>query len=339
MKLTLHSTGEFLITGVLCAALLPTAAWSQTQPVVRNPLFPGADPHVVVAGKTFWVYPTSGASGRGQFHAFSSTNLVDWQRHGPLHDFKDIRWIEDDGRSSHGAWAPGVAQHNGRFFFYYSVGPQTGTLPSRIGVAVGDNPAGPFRDSGKPLLTGGNGFEAIDPMVFTDPASGKSWFYAGGSAGATLRLFELNGDMIRFEREVAVETPMNFTEGAFMHEREGRYYLSYSHGGWQRSSYSVHYATAPTPTGPWEYRGAILASDVRHKGPGHHSIVRDPRNGDWLIFYHRWNNARGDGPYHGSRQVCVDRLEYDKTGLLKPVAMTDSWTANPQPSPPRNPRK
>jgi len=46
-----------------------------------------------------------------------------------------------------------------------------------------------------------------------------------------------------------------------------------------------------------------------------------------LIFYHRWNNAAGDGPYRGSRQVCVDRLEYDESGLLKPVVMTDAWSA------------
>jgi len=177
---------------------------------------------------------------------------------------------------------------------------------------------------GKPLLTGGEGFEAIDPMVFTDSKSGKSWLYAGGSGGSRLRVFEMNEDMISFAREVAVETPPNFTEGAFLHEREGCYYLSYSHGDWQRSDYSVHYATSTTPVGPWQYRGAILASDSHHKGPGHHAILRDPRNGGWLIFYHRWNDVRGEGPYAGSRQVCVERLEYDEEGCIRPVTMTSA---------------
>jgi hypothetical protein len=39
--------------------------------------------------------------------------------------------------------------------------------------------------SGKPLVTGGNGFEAIDPMVFVDPKTKTPYLYAGGSAGAT----------------------------------------------------------------------------------------------------------------------------------------------------------
>ena len=193
-------------------------------------------------------------------------------------------------------------------------------------MAVGDTPAGPFRDSGKPLLTGGDGFEAIDPMVFTDPKSGTSYFYAGGSAGAKLRVFALNPDLVSFAREIPVETPPQFTEGVFMHHRDGRYYLSYSHGGWQRSSYSVHYATADSPTGPWTYRGAILVSDGKHKGPGHHSFIQSPLTGEWLIVYHRWENQKGDGPYRGFRQVCVDRVEYDKDGLVRPIVMTGEST-------------
>ncbi len=156
-----------------------------------NPIMPGADPHVLVLSNTIWVYPTWNDIRRSQrFFTFSSTNLTDWQRHGPVLDFKDVDWIDDDGQRLHYAWAPSVLAANGKFYLYYSVGPQDPT-PSRIGVAVGDAPAGPFRDSGKPLLTGGNGFEAIDPMVFPDPQSARTYFYAGGSAGAKLRVFEM----------------------------------------------------------------------------------------------------------------------------------------------------
>jgi beta-xylosidase len=130
------------------------------------------------------------------------------------------------------------------------------------------------------LLTGTEGFEAIDPIAFTDPKSGKSYLYAGGSAGAKLRVFELNPDLVSFASETSVETPPLFTEGVFMHRRDRRYYLSYSHGNWQRSSYSVHYATADSPTGPWTYRGAILVSDGKRKGPGHHSFIQSPLKGN-----------------------------------------------------------
>ncbi len=286
-----------------------------------NPVMPGADPHAVAVGDTVWIYPTWSDRRLEGFFAFSSTNLTAWQRHGPVLDLEDVAWIRDDGQERHHAWAPAALEKNGTWFFYYSVGPQNPT-PSRIGVAVGPGPQGPFRDSGKPLLTGGDGFEAIDPMVFTDPRSGTSFLYAGGSAGAKLRVFELNPDMISFAREIAVETPPRFTEAAFMHCRQGRYYLSYSHGGWQHASYSVHYATADGPVGPWRYRGAILASDTTRKGPGHHSFLRRPGTEDWLIVYHRWENQTGDGPYRGRRQICIDRIEYGPDGLIRPIVMT-----------------
>lgn len=286
-----------------------------------NPIMPGADPHAVVLGETVWIYPTWSDGGGERFFAFSSTDLANWRRHGPVLDLKDVVWIEDDGQKRHHAWAPAMLAHGGRYYFYYSVGPQNPT-PSRIGVAVGDTPQGPFRDSGRPLLTGGDGFEAIDPMVFADPKLGTTYLYAGGSAGAKLRVFELAPDLTTISREIPVETPPQFTEGVFMHYNDGGYYLSYSHGSWRHSSYSVHYATAETPTGPWTYRGAILTSDATHKGPGHHSFIRSPLDGRWRIVYHRWENQMGHGPYRGARQICIDVVEHDANGLIHPIAMT-----------------
>lgn len=289
----------------------------------RNPVMAGADPHAIVVENRVWIYPTGGGAGGPQFRSYSSTDFRTWRDHGAGLYFRDVKWIDDDGESRHYAWAPSVAVKNGKYYFYYSVGPQ-GRTPSRIGVAVGTSPSGPFQDSGRVLLTGGNGFEAIDPMVFNDPKSGKSYFYAGGSAGAKLRIFEMKPDMISFAREIPVQTPRLFTEGAFVHYRNGTYYLSYSHGGWRDASYSGHYATSGTPYGPWRYGGAFLASDARHKGPGHHSIIQGPGKDRWFVVYHRWNDAKGNGPYNGSRQVAIDVLEHQPGGILKRVRMTDT---------------
>lgn len=294
----------------------------KTAPSFSNPILPGADPHALVVGKTVWIYPTWTPPRRQQFYAFSSKDLQHWQKHGPVLDFDDVHWIKDDGQSSHRAWAPAIVERRGTFYFYYAVGPQNPT-PSRIGVAVGHQAAGPFTDSGRPLLTGGAGFEAIDPMVFTDPKSGKSYLYAGGSAGAKLRVFEMGDDLISLARELPVKTPPNFTEGAFMHFWNGKYHFTYSHGGWRDSSYSVHYATADSPTGPWHYHGVILSSDETHKGPGHHSFIRNPSNGKWLIVYHRWDGVIGDGPYNGFRQLAIEPVEYDAHGFIRRILMTD----------------
>lgn len=301
--------------------LLLPAALSAAFPALANPLLDGADPHAAVFGSTYWLYPTGPRS--QSFTVYSSQDLRRWEKHDVILDFKDVGWIEDDGAPRHYAWAPAIAARNGKGYFYYSVGPQ-GPTPSRIGVAVGDKPEGPFVDSGKPLITGGDGFEAIDPMVFIDPKDDRAYLYAGGSAGAKLRVWELKPDMVNIEREIPVETPPNFTEGAFMHVRDGIYYLSYSHGSWNNSSYSVHYATADSPVGPWTYRGCILQSDATHKGPGHHSFVRNPRTGEEFIVYHRWETSKKEGPYHGSRKIAIDRVRYGPGGVIEPIKMTDN---------------
>jgi beta-xylosidase len=299
----------------------PPAGTTPPLPLPRNPILPGADPHALLHNRTFWIYPTRGDGRPDRFFAFSSTNLTHWVQHGPVLSLDEVAWIPEDGAPRHYAWAPSVLHHRGRWYFYYSVGPQNPT-PSRIGVAVGDNPAGPFHDSGRPLLTGSADFEAIDPMVFADPASGKLYLYAGGSAGAKLRVFELADDPTHIAREIPVETPPFFTEGAFMHHHNGRYYLSYSHGNYRDASYSVHYATAPTPTGPWTYHGPILTSDATRKGPGHHSFLRLPDSERWLIFYHRWEGQTGNGPFHGQRWICIEPVEYNPDGTIQPIRMS-----------------
>jgi len=310
---------------LLLAALTSLAAMPPD--TTRNPLFAGADPDIVALCGRWWIYPTDagdpqgGPAARG-FYAWSSPDLQRWTRSRPLLRMRDIRWVASDGAPDHGLWAPSLTAANGHYYLYYAVGPQNPT-PSRLGVAVGDRPDGPFFDSGHPLLTGGHGFEAIDPMAFVDPKSGAAYLYAGGSAGATLRIFELKPDMTEIAREIPVATPLNFTEGAFVHERNGIYYLSYSHGHWNGPDYSVHYATAPSPIGPWTYRGPILITDATHQGPGHHAFAENPDTHAWFIAYHRWERGPGPGPYQGSRKVAVDEIRYAADGSILPVSMTD----------------
>lgn len=290
-----------------------------------NPVFAGADPHLAVLSGRYWIYATAAGAADGRptsrFYAFSSPDLRRWTRSGPVFRIEDAAWIEDDGAPEHFLWAPAIAEANGRYYLYFSVGPQNPT-PSRIGVAVSDSPAGPFKDSGRPLIAdGGNGFEAIDPMVFRDPKTGTTYLYAGGSAGAKLRAWILDASMTAVEREVAVAQPEGFTEGAFVHERDGVYHLTYSRGRWNQADYSAHHATGPTPLGPWTYRGPILVGDDRRKGPGHHSIVQNPRTKAWFIAYHRWETTQAKGPFTGDRQIAIQPLPHGAGGAIPRLSL------------------
>jgi len=302
--------------GVLAALLLLAGAAGAEE--VKS-VFAGADPFALADGGKLYVYPTAKGD---TLDAWVRGDDGSWTKRGPLVTLKSLAWVRDDHAVRHFLWAPDMQAANGHYYFYFSVGPQDPT-PSRIGVAVCDTPVGPCADSGKPLLTGGNGFEAIDPMVFVDPKSGARYLYAGGSNGGKLRVFTLAADMETIEREVPVAQPPAFTEGVFMHEHGGIYYLSYSHGHWDRSDYSLHYAMAPTPVGPWKYRGVLLASEGRYKGPGHHSFVIDPQTSEPLIVYHRWEGKHGDGPYEGDRRTVVQKIAYLPNGEIAPVHMVD----------------
>ena len=308
---------------------LPDSPASTYQQPKQIKIFTGADPDTGFFQGKFWMYSTATSEigpGNQVLYAFSSPDLKNWTKTPqPIFQFKNAPWIAANGRPGNYAWAPGITEKDGKYYLYYSVGPQDPQHPARVGVAVSNSPGGTFVDSGKALISGEKGFEAIDAEVFKDPKSGKYYLYAGGSAGAKLRVWEMAPDLVNVAREVPVDTPPQFTEGAFMHYDNGRYYLSYSHGYYGGASYSVHYATSDSPTGPWNYKGPILQTDKTRKGPGHHSFVKDPRDGKWVIVYHRWQSPYGGNPYKapGGRSIAISPLRYDKNGDILPIEMND----------------
>lgn len=115
-------------------------------------------------------------------------------------------------------------------------------------------------------------------------------------------------------------TPDQYVEGPFMLKRNGKYYFMWSEGGWGGPHYSVAYAIADSPLGPFKRIGKILQQDTAvATGAGHHSVIQVPGKDQYYIVYHR----RPLG-YTGAseRQVCIDKLEFDDKGYIKPVKMT-----------------
>ena len=173
-----------------------------------NPAIQGyfADPDILFSeqDQKYYLYPTSdgydGWSGK-QFRAFSSDNLTEWNDEGIILDLtRDVRWADRN------AWAPCIIEKKTgdqyRYFYYF-------TAAQKIGVAVAKHPAGPFVDSGKPVIdfkpNGVRGGQEIDPEVFHDPKSGKDFLYWGNGYMAVA---ELTGEMTAIKPDtVKIMTP------------------------------------------------------------------------------------------------------------------------------------
>lgn len=297
----------------------------------HNPALKGlyADPDILYAQKTgrFYIYPTSDGftnwSGTS-FKAFSSSDLVNWKEEGVILDLeKDVSWAKRN------AWAPCILEKkiNGRYqyFLYF-------TAAQKIGVAVADDPAGPFVDSGKPLIDqfpeGVKHGQQIDPDVFTDPQTGKTYLYWGNGYMACA---ELNDDMVSIRKEtIKVITPDNsFREGTTVFYRKGVYYFLWSVDDTRSENYRVHYGTAASPVGPISVsaNNLVLAKDTAAGiyATGHNSVLQLPGKDEWYIIYHRFNYPKGItmGQAAGyNREVCIDKMTFNNDGSIRQVKPT-----------------
>ena len=309
----------------------PAETWSVKASVANNPALNGfyADPDVMYSEKTlkYYIYPTSdgfdGWSGT-YFKTFSSPDLVNWTDEGIILDLeKDVSW------ANRNAWAPCIIEKkigdSYKYYFYF-------TAAQKIGVAVSDNPTGPFVDSGKALIDklpiGVSGGQQIDPDVFTDPQTVKSYLYWGNGYMACA---ELNADMISIKEEsIKVMTPDNtFREGTTVFVRNGKYYFLWSDDDTRSENYKVRYGTSDSPTGKINIpqNNLVIAKDKEAGiyATGHNSVIQIPGKDEWYIVYHRFNYPKGItmGDAAGfNREVCIDKMEFDKEGNIKQVKPT-----------------
>src|SRR5512139_2365936 len=114
--------------------------------------------------------------------------------------------------------------------------------------------------------------------------------------------------------------PQGDVEVSFMFVRHGKYYFMWSEGGWTGPDYSVAYAIADSPFGPFNRVGKILQQDAKvATGAGHHSVIHVPKNDKWFIVYHRRPLGETDGNH---RVTCIEEMHFDEKGFIKPVQMT-----------------
>lgn len=314
----MRKSGLFLI---LAACL--SASYIQASGQSANPVFPGwyADPEGAVFGNTYWIFPTYSAPYGKQvfFDAFSSPDLATWTRHAHVLDTTAVKWAR------RAMWAPSVCEKGGKYYFFFGANDiQSDQEYGGIGVAVADHPAGPYRDYlGKPLVDKFyNGAQPIDQFVFHDITGEYYLIYGGWRHCNIARLKDDFTGFIPYEDGVTFReiTPDKYVEGPFMFVRNGKYYFMWSEGGWTGPDYCVAYAIADSPFGPFKRIGKILEQDPAiATGAGHHSVIQVPGKDRYYIIYHRRPLGEKDG---NSRVTCIDRMEFDEQGLIRPVKMT-----------------
>ncbi|MEU1702203.1 glycoside hydrolase family 43 protein [Streptomyces pseudogriseolus] len=319
-----RSCTALLAAGLIAAVTAPPAAAAPEYTTAEsgNPFVDGwyADPDVAVYDDTYWVFPTTSRAYREQtkLDAFSSRDLVHWTRHSDVLTTEDVSWAE------YAVWAPAPVERNGKYYLYFAANDiQSDSALGGIGVAVSDRPEGPYKDAiGRPLIAQfHNGAQPIDQDVFIDD-DGQAYMYYGGWGHANV--VKLNPDMTSLGtfpdgstyKEI---TPADYVEGPQMFKRGGKYYLMWSEGGWTGPDYSVSYAMADSPTGPFTKLDKVLAQDPAvAKGSGHNSVINVPGTDVWYIVYHRRPLSETDGNH---RQLAYDRMYFNPDGTIRRIQM------------------
>lgn len=304
-----------------------------------------ADPSAHVFNGKIYIYPSHDIEagipfndngdhfGMEDYHVLSMDNpdgaATD---HGVALHVKDVPWAERQ------MWAPDAAYKDGKYYLYFPAKRADGIF--QIGVAVGDQPQGPF----VPEPTAIEGSYSIDPAVFED--QGEHYMYFGGIWGGqlqkyrnneygaaneepaddqpalTARVARLTADMKQFAeapRDVVIldehgqpllagDHERRYFEGPWMHKYKGKYYFSYSTG----NTHFLCYAVGDNPYGPFTYQGKILTPVIGWTT--HHSIVEF--EGRWFLYYH--DSSLSKGITH-LRSVKVTELHYDEDGRIKTI--------------------
>ena len=296
---------------VAAASALGTICHAEN-PIIQTKIT--ADPAPMVSGNTVYLYTShdeDDAFGFKMFNwmCYSTTDMVNWTDHGIIggvgEPFKTFKWA--DGNN---AWAPQCIERKGRFYLYCPF-PFKGQMA--IGVAVADNPLGPFVDPlGKPLVTG-----SYDPTVFIDD-DGQAYLYWGGNGPCYY--VKLNADMISVSGDTQVASidftgtspEASYTEGPWFWRKNNHYYLAWAS---RCCPEGIGYGMSDSPTGPWKCRGTIM--DPNSKSSGNHPGIIDYKGNSYVFGFNYAVNFAQTKVHRERRSICVEKMTYNADGTIQ----------------------
>ena len=216
------------------------------------------DPNIIHYNGTYYMTGTTTGDG---FLGYSSTDLVHWEAQG---------YIYQRNSSSIWAlqyfWAPEMVYKNGSFFLFFTA--NSSTYKRATGVAIADNPMGPYTDLCTNPLTPPE-WECLDGHLFTDN-DGKEYLifvheWTDAEFGE-MWMQEISSDYTSLVGEKTYlfkGTDASWSnivvDGPSMLYKDGIYYLFWSSFG--KRGYNVGYAYADELNGPYFQSKHVVIQD------------------------------------------------------------------------------
>ncbi|HEY6726396.1 MAG TPA: family 43 glycosylhydrolase [Polyangiaceae bacterium] len=280
-----------------------------------------ADPNAIVYGDKVYVYTSHDEDGQEGFdmidyHVYSSDDMVNWQDHGVIIHANSLPWANN-------LYAPGACSKNGKYYLYI---PNSG---SAIGVAVADDPGGPFVDPlGEPLITpsfpNANVPWLFDPACFIDD-DGQAYLYFGGGSdgGQNARVVRLKEDMVSLQDSMATTIPTTaFFEASFMHKHEGKYYFSYSSDFSTDHGAALEYLMSDSPMSGFQYVGKLLDNANVNRGNNNHGSIIEFGGKHYLFYHNRKLETELGVDKINNRSIAVQELSYAADGKIPTLTMS-----------------
>ena len=303
--------------------------------MIQNPILRGfnPDPSIVRVGDDYYIATSTFEWFPGvQIH--HSRDLINWRllKH-PLRRASQLNLLGNP--DSCGIWAPCLTYDQGRFYLIYTDVKRYGrtSVAGASGASLRDfhnylvtceSIDGEWSD---PIYLNSSGF---DPSLFHDDDGRKYllnmlWDHRPGHnrfAGIVLQEYSVTQSKLVGQRRLIFEgTPIGYTEGPHLYQRNGFYYLLTAEGGtgW---GHAVTMARSRTLDGPYELHpdvhilSARTRPDVELQRAGHADIV-ETQAGETYLVHLCGRPLRNRGRCTLGRETAIQKMIWSGDGWLR----------------------
>ncbi len=331
----------FLVVLVSYAQKKPEQLAKTYHPLVPDHL---ADPSIVKFGDTFYLYATTDIDKElkqaGPPVVWKSKDFINWSFEGALLFSPAIDWGKEyafndkDGKSKTGYfryWAPGrVIKKGDKYYLYVTIVKPNDELGTYVLTAI--KPEGPFNfTNGEGVFFNDNDKNKIESKPLLPDIDGEPFIDDDGKSYIVWRrrmAAALNDDLVSL-KGASTTLPTKFggySEGPVLFKRKNIYYYVYTLSG--GSKYHNGYMMSKDgPLGKFENpigANIITFSDTTKNiwGPGHGNVFQMPGTDDFYFTYLEY----GEGST--TRQVFVNRMEFNTDGTIKPIMVDGLGVGN-----------